>query len=117
MAIGDHDGPELEELARKYTALGVELVSSQLLELECRRATIRLNLESKPYPEIEELVQRITLLPITDKVWSVAMSIPQHVKTLDALHLATCSLVPECLLLSSDANMRTVAPSLGIELA
>lgn len=117
MAIGDQNGPELEELLNKYADLGVELVSSQLLELECRRATIRLALEGHPAPRIEKLSSKFNLLPITDKVWAVAMSIPKHVKTLDALHLATCSLVPDCVLLTSDTNMREVAPSLGISLA
>lgn len=116
MATGEHNGPELESQMRRYLDRGAILVSSKLLQLECRRTAIRMNTEGYSYPEIEELASRVLPLPITDEVWNAALAIPYHVKTLDALHLATCLLVSDCLMLTSDNNMRMVARHLGIDL-
>jgi len=117
IALGDHDGPELEKVMKRYTDLGVKLASSKLLELECRRATIRLKSEGMPYQEIERLASNVELLPITDEIWELAKGIGAPVKSLDAIHLATASIVPNCQLLTSDKNMQVVAPTLGITLA
>jgi len=117
IATGDHNGPELESIVERYTNLGVKLVSSKLLKLECYRASIRLELEGKPYPEILRFVSKVDFLPITDEIWKIAEGIEVPVKSLDAIHLATASIIPHCHLLTSDHNMKAVAPTLGIELA
>ena len=76
-----------------------------------------MRLEGKPDWDIEERASEFEPLPVDEDVWRAAMNIRQHVKTLDAIHLATCALVPDAVLLSSDSTMRGVAPKLGIKLA
>jgi predicted metal-binding protein len=43
------------------------------------------------------------------------MRIRAHAKTLDSLHLSTAALVPDCMMLTADQNMKQVATTLGIE--
>ncbi|MCL1800947.1 MAG: type II toxin-antitoxin system VapC family toxin [Promicromonosporaceae bacterium] len=114
--IGEHDGARMERLVQRYQADGAALVTSRLLHLECRRVAIRLNLEGHSNSAIERYARMFQPLPLDEDVWRAAMNIRQHVKTLDAIHLATCALVPNAVLLSSDASMQEVAPKLGIKL-
>ncbi len=53
------------------------------------------------------------MLPLTDEVWSAAHDIEADVRTLDALHLATCALV-EARLLTSDIRMAVVTHQIGV---
>src|SRR5690625_2536077 len=53
-------------------------------------------------------------LPVSDQVWDDAYAIQHHVRTLDALHLATCQLVG-AVLLSTDAGMLHVAQELELK--
>jgi predicted nucleic acid-binding protein len=117
IATGDHDGAELNETLQKYINLGIEPISSKLLELECHRASVRLAYEGQPPLRIERLLERFRLLAITDQIWEIAMGIEVPIKSLDAIHLATCSILSDCVLLTSDKNMRAVAAGMGIKLA
>ncbi|GAB7006403.1 hypothetical protein JCM18899A_38760 [Nocardioides sp. AN3] len=114
VAMGDHNAAALH---RTIVAAGrsATLVSSRLLELEARRTSVRLALDGVDASPIDAWVKETTLLPIDDDVWRGAMRIRPHVKTLDSLHLATASLVPDCAMLTSDQNMKQVGRSLGIE--
>ncbi len=89
---------------------GTTIVSSRLIHLECRRAQIR---EKSPWGPIRGELDGIDLLPITDEVWSAAHDIDVHVRTLDALHLATCAIV-DARLLTSDSHMASVARRIGV---
>ncbi|MDR0481970.1 MAG: type II toxin-antitoxin system VapC family toxin [Cellulomonadaceae bacterium] len=115
IALREHDGEMLRATVERLQRSGYRLVSSRLLELECRRVAVRLAHEGRDGGSAEQLVADCDLLDIDEDIWRVAMGITQHVKTLDALHLATAALIPECLLLTSDARMREVAASLGIQ--
>lgn len=115
--LGDHDGPELKKFVAAQRLSGVMLCSSRLLELECRRAAVRLEAEGFDSKEVATFAANCRLLPIDDDVWRTALGITQTVKSLDAIHLATCALVPNVRLLTSDITMRTVAKALGIVVA
>lgn len=52
-------------------------------------------------------------LPVTAEVWAAAAAITQHIKTLDALHLATCELVAADLI-TFDRTMREIAQGRGV---
>jgi predicted nucleic acid-binding protein len=114
IALGDHDGGRLDNIVYAEKERGSVLLSSQLLELECRRTSTRLALAGLKQDQLERFVIEFDLLPIDDDVWRVAMGISQPIKTLDSIHLATCLLVPDVQLLTSDKLMRQTALELGI---
>ena len=56
------------------------------------------------------------MLDITKETHTVAESIERHVKTLDALHLATALLIGEPVIVAThDTTMKTVAEHLGLQ--
>ncbi len=107
----------IDAVVTRYRESGGRVVSSRLLWLEARRVTVR---ERQVGNDISGVVERnlatVDRLPLTEDVWDRAHAIDTHVKTLDALHLATCALVGG-VLLSFDAQMRAAAVAMGIPLA
>lgn len=89
---------------------GERIVASRLLRLEARRVQVRLGLD---WTSIERQVQELQLLPLSESVWRAAFDIEVHVKTLDALHLATCQLI-DARLLTSDDQLRRAATAIGV---
>jgi predicted nucleic acid-binding protein len=71
----------------------IELVSSEVLRLEARRVGIRLANESlhgvDPRPSIEAMLTRVALVRLSERTMGIAERIPETLKSLDALHLAT----------------------------
>jgi predicted nucleic acid-binding protein len=117
VALGAHDGPDLKGRIDAALRGGATVVSSRLLHLEMERLAIRLEtVEQVDASSVRRFADLVGELPVDETVWHGAFAIKQHIKTLDALHVATCALVPDCALLTSDHNMATVARSLGIEL-
>lgn len=107
------DVPERVSIQRWMQAPETLFVSSRLLRTEVIRVLRR---ESRPPRDAEPLLDRVGLLDITRETHSVAESIERHVKTLDALHLASAILVGEPVVLAShDAGMKTAAEHLGLE--
>lgn len=92
---------------------GEEVFSSTLLQLELSRVLRREGLEvSMARP----LLDRCNLVSIDDGVLRFAGAIEAHVKSLDAIHLATCSLLGSGVtLVTHYANMAEVAASVGLE--
>jgi hypothetical protein len=90
-----------------FTAL-----ASSLLRLEAVRTLRRDGLDpaaADPY------LSHVALFPVDRVVMQYAEQIPHHVKSLDAIHLATLmSVSPVAKLASHDANLLAVASSLGI---
>lgn len=81
--------------------------SSVLLEIELIRTLRRENL---PVAWVSEVVDRVTSLRLSDGVLRGAAAIEPHIRTLDAIHLATCDLLgPDAVLVSHDARMLAVA--------
>lgn len=71
-------------------ANGDEVFSSTLLHLELTRVLRRERLD----PELARpLIERISQVGIDDGVLRFAAVIERHVKSLDAIHLATCALL------------------------
>ena len=89
-----------------------QFISSRLLRTEITRVLRR---EGEPANAGEALLTRVGLLAITEKIHQQAEAISIHVKTLDALHIATALLVPEVLTLAThDSHMAEVAAHLGL---
>ncbi|TVR71540.1 MAG: PIN domain-containing protein [Spirochaetaceae bacterium] len=88
----------LGEIVLKHAAEFPRIVSSELLETECRRVLLRTRMEGKLNDEtfvtaterLEEVLAEMDLLELSGSVKKRAMeAFPVHVKTLDALHLAS----------------------------
>ncbi len=106
------DVPERTRLQAWLATPGTTFVSSRLLRTEVVRVLRR---DGRPPADADPLLQRVGILDITTQTHVVAESIDRHVKTLDALHLATAMLIGEpATVASHDANMKAVAAHLGL---
>lgn len=90
-----------------------EIVSSTLLRLEltrvCRRDGVDLS-------RAKAVLDRIREISINDGLLRDAGAIEPHVKSLDAIHLATCALVrPGVTLATHDRAMTQVAREIGLD--
>jgi len=96
-------------------AAGDEVFSSTLLSLELARVLRREGLDvaiAKP------LLDRIHLVSIDDGVLRFAAAIEDHIKSLDAIHLATCGLLGSgIVVITHDETMAQVATRLGLDAA
>jgi len=89
-----------------------ELVSSRILRTEITRALRR---EGLPVGERDRLLTGVGLVPITEAILEQAEAIIPHVKTLDAIHLASAlALGRDPLVVTHDATMDAVAQDLGL---
>jgi predicted nucleic acid-binding protein len=88
------------------------LASSTLLRLE----TIRVLRRDGQDPALAEpFLQRIALISIDDRTLQLAATFADHIKTLDAIHLATLLLTdPSLTLVTHDRTMAHVAAGLGL---
>lgn len=90
------------------------VASSRLLSLECARVLRRDGLD----PAIaEQLTEEIVLLNVDNRLLAEAAAIGPHVKTLDALHLASAMRlgVDGVTLVTHDRTMLAVGHALGFE--
>ena len=106
------------------------VVSSELIEIECRRVLHRYRLAGELTDEtltvarerLDEVLAGIDLLEMSSQIKRRAMDpFPVNVRTLDALHIATALMVAEdddgVVLFSHDEGMNRCARSLGITAA
>ena len=106
------DVPERRRVQSWMQEAGTTLVSSRLL----RTGVIRvLRHDGRPLGDGKPLLDRVGLIDITRRVHTIAESIERHIKTLDALHLATALLIDEAVTVAThDHAMRAVAEHLGL---
>lgn len=105
------DVPERERLQSWIQAVGT-IISSRLLRTEVTRVLRR---DNRPLSEGAPLLDRVGMLEISRETHTVAESIERHVRTLDALHLATALLVGEPVTVAThDPTMKVVAEHLGL---
>lgn len=87
------------------------LLSSRLLELEMVRVLRRERLDTAWTALV---LDRLDVVSLDDHVLQRAADIKPHVKSLDAIHLATCALLgSKVSLVTHDVNMANVAEALG----
>jgi predicted nucleic acid-binding protein len=104
------------------------IVSSELLEIECRRVLLRSRIEGllddetliQAASRLDEELAAFDLLELDSAVKRRAMeAFPIHVKTLDALHLASALQLlheepaGEIIVFSHDRQLNLCAPALG----
>lgn len=87
------------------------VVSSRILQTELTRVLRR---EALPVNRRDEILDVLTLVPVTEGVLAAAEAIEPHVKTLDAIHLASVIVAGlDATIVSHDAAMLAAATSLG----
>lgn len=90
-----------------------ELYSSTVLRLEIVRA---LRLERLEIGFSRLVLDRVELVSIDDGVLRVAGAIEPHIKSLDAIHLATCSMLGSAIrVVTHDRSMTVAATELGFD--
>ncbi|MBS3182892.1 PIN domain-containing protein [Leucobacter manosquensis] len=89
-------------------------VSSRILELEMKRVLRR---ESIAVDGADEFLSELALLAVDNRLITEAAAIRPHIKSLDALHLASAQRIGagNVTIVTHDANMTTVADSLGFD--
>lgn len=106
------DVPERDRLQSWMQGAG-PVVSSRLLRTEVVRILRR---DGRPLADGAPLLDRVGLVDIGRETHTVAESIERHVKTLDALHLATALLLGERVTVAThDRTMGSVAEHLGLD--
>ncbi|MFC9893363.1 type II toxin-antitoxin system VapC family toxin [Nocardia sp. NPDC127579] len=106
------DVPQRERLQSWMQTPGEIFLSSRLLRTEVTRVLRR---DDRPLSDGAPLLDRVGLLDITRETHTVAESIERHIKTLDALHLATALLIGETVTVATHGNtMKTAAAHLGL---
>ncbi|MDP9806847.1 putative nucleic acid-binding protein [Trueperella bonasi] len=88
-----------------------DLVSSRILQTEI---TPVLRRESRPPLERDEILDFVALVPVSETILQRAESIQSHVRTLDAIHLATAGALPNATVVSHDNQMLLVASDLAM---
>ena len=87
------------------------VVSSRILRTELTRVLRR---EGLPVTRRGEILDVVSLVPVTEGVLAASEAIEPHVKTLDAIHLGSVIAAGlDATIVSHDAGMRAVARSLG----
>ncbi|MCL2781824.1 MAG: PIN domain-containing protein [Actinomycetia bacterium] len=98
----------------------VDLVSSELLWLEADRAAIRLAGEDTALAELPQVVTRalarVAMMPLDHYIVDAARRIPQTVKSLDAIHIASAESLRESLdcVVTYDKRMAAVLAARGV---
>lgn len=89
-----------------------EVISSRILRTEMTRALRRVR---HPLGRRTEVLDFIGLIPLDHAILQEAEAIVPHVKTLDAIHLASAlrSGVEDLVITTHDRNMASVAAELG----
>jgi len=82
-----------------------QLCTSKLTHLETTRVAIRDGNKALA-KDVGSFLNEITVMPITDDVLERAMEIPFHIKSLDAIHVASAAAAS--VILTSDKNMTSV---------
>lgn len=108
------DEVESVALAAFLDGIGAEqaVVSSTLLETELRRLAVRLELEQSA---VSDLLARVDLVDPPRSLFHEAGLLPgRHLRSLDALHLATALRVDADTVVTYDARLLEAARSLGL---
>jgi predicted nucleic acid-binding protein len=90
-----------------------QLVSSRILRTELTRYLRR---EDVPVAERDTVIGHLALVDLTEGILINAEAIQQHIRTLDAIHLASALAVGSPLVVAThDARLGVVSAALGLE--
>ena len=116
-AIREKESAGLIEAIDQWTVEQAAMFSSTLAWIEVTR-TIRSRLDDEPPAEVIQLIENavagIAECPITEQVSDIARRLgPSTLRSLDAIHLATATLVGADLVCAYDTRLLTSASELG----
>lgn len=112
--VEEAESERLTDAVNSYLASDVRLVTSALAKVELSRARIRNNLGGTPERfearALDSVFDILDVVQMTEQILDTAGSIPFHVKSLDAIHLATAEVLRHDLeaLITYDDNMLRV---------
>lgn len=114
----EEDGTaQVRGLFREAAQLKNLLVSSRLLRTEMLRIAYR---ESLDLDDVSKVLTYVNLVDVGRDILDLAGNLRFHVRTLDAVHLATASTLDggqdEVHLLTHDARMRLVGAEMGLRI-
>lgn len=94
---------------------GVRVVSSRILRTEITRVLRR---ESLPVNNRAQILDYIDTIPLDHAVLQEAEAIVPHIRSLDAIHLASAlrSGLEDLIVVTHDASMKSVAATIGFEI-
>lgn len=106
--------PRARAWLQSFDGTDAGLCSSSLLQLEMVLVLRRERLDTG-YARL--VLDRLDLISIDDGVLRFAAAIEPHIKSLDAIHLATCSLLGNAVtVVTHDVNMAEIAAGLGFDI-
>lgn len=106
------DVPEREPLQSWMQEPELTFVSSRLLRTQVIRVLRR---DGRSLNDGTPLLDRVGMLELSRETHTIAESIERHVRTLDALHLATALLIGQSATVAThDSTMQVVAEHLGL---
>ena len=116
-AVGEPESPALLDAIDRYAADKVSLSTSTLGSIELHRA-VRLRLDGESPFEVVRLIEfalsGLIEYPMTDQVVSLASRLgPLTLRSLDAIHLATATLLSADLVCVYDQRLLLAASELG----
>jgi len=115
LVITEPESPALRAFLVKFARM--PQLSSALVATELRRTLIRLNLPKKVSDKADEVLASLSLMPIAQPVLEYASVMPgRHLRTLDAIHLATAFRLRSALfaLVTYDKRMMSAAVDAGL---
>ena len=115
--IDEHGTDRVRRVFEQATAGELSLVSSRLLRTEMYRVAFR---EAIPDDDVAAVLSHVALVDLTRALLDAAAALRFHVRTLDAIHLATAAELDQgedrVHLLTADGTMRRRAQDLGLHL-
>lgn len=116
-AVAEGESAAVNEAVERFAADGVDMSISALAVIELNRA-VRARLDSESPFEIIRLVEfalsGLLEHPINDQVISIASRLgPTSLRSLDAIHLATATLMSADLVCAYDQRLLQAASELG----
>jgi predicted nucleic acid-binding protein len=120
-AVTEPESVELREAVARHTAKDDVLLSSALGTVEVSRV-LRSRLEAEPPHYINDLVDRalggVAECALSSQVIGIARRLgPTSLRSLDAIHLATASIVAADLVIAYDERLLRAARELGFRTA
>ncbi len=92
-----------------------QLISSRLLQTELTRVQRR---DGKPVSDRDLVLRHVSLIPVTEGILGTAEMVTDHIRTLDAIHLATTLLVGSfAVLVTHDATLTRLGLDHGLAVA
>jgi len=107
------DPPHVAEWFDSIVEAGHSLVGSRILRLELTRVLRR---EGLPVAMRDDILDKVDLLALEESVLAAAEAIGPHIKSLDAIHVATAvvsGLNP--VVVTHDARMKAVLADFGLD--